>query len=283
VTDKETKSRPDGLFIGRDITSEELQTLAEILLQRSGFSLSLYKEAYIQRRIATRVRALGCQNIASYLTRLDQDEGELQALLAALTIHVSQFFRNPSVFQLLEQKVFPELLKKARSEKRPLQLWSVGCAGGEEPYSLAIILAGLGATAKEVRILGSDISRQVLEQARNGRYNAAALRDVTALRKDHWFRLDGDDYQVVDSLREWVEFGYHDVLAENEFPAADLILCRNVLIYFSRAEQEKILKRFAATLPYNGYLILGRAETMLGDSRTLFSPFCLTERIYRRS
>ena len=282
MTEKDPGKRANGLFIGRDITPDELHKLGEFLLQHSGFSLSMYKEPYIQRRIATRVRAVGCQNLASYLHHLEQNEDELQSLLAALTIHVSQFFRNPSVFHLLGEKILPPLLTAARKEKRPLRLWSVGCAGGEEPYSLAILLAELKATPEDVSILGTDISRKVLEQAQAGVYNEAALREVSESYRACWFNNDNGGYRIADDLRQWVEFKYHDILSDEDFPAADLILCRNVLIYFSRTEQEKILSRFAASLTGAGHLVLGRAETMLGSSRQLFTPIYLTERIYRR-
>jgi chemotaxis protein methyltransferase CheR len=149
-------SRP-APFVGSEFPEAEFREVCRILLAKRGFDLALYKDRCVKRRIATRVRARGFSEARPYLALLERDEAELDALMAALTIHVSQFFRNPSTFDLLARQVLPELLRRAQAEgRRILRLWSVGCASGEEPYSLALLLQELAPPEVKIDILGTD-------------------------------------------------------------------------------------------------------------------------------
>jgi chemotaxis protein methyltransferase CheR len=254
----------------------------DILLAARGFDLDSYKDRCLKRRIAVRVRARGLADADAYVELLRRDEAELDALLAALTIHVSQFFRNPSMFAELEARVLPELLERARAEGRPLRLWSVGCASGEEPYSLALLLDGLAPPGSQADILGTDVSAAILERARAGLYEPQRLAEVPPAVRARYFEPQGRDLRLAEPIRRMVRFERHNVLTAPEFPPADLIICRNVMIYFSAPEQEKILARFAAALSPGGFLVLGKAEMLLGASRRLFQPDSAAERIYRR-
>jgi chemotaxis protein methyltransferase CheR len=269
--------------VGSEFPEAEFREVCRILLAKRDFDLAMYKDSCIKRRIALRVRARGFSEARPYLALLEREEAELDALLAALTIHVSQFFRNPSTFALLERQILPELLRRVQAEgRRTLRLWSVGCASGEEPYSLALLLQELAPPGLELSILGTDISAAILETARQGLYEPARLAEVPAAVRERYFTPEGRGFRLAGSIRRLVHFKLHNMLTAPEFPRADLILCRNVLIYFSREEQERILQRFAAALPVGGILVLGKAEMLLGESRRLFSTECAGERIYRR-
>ena len=270
-------------FVGSEFPEEDFRALRELLLERRGFDLTMYKDRCIKRRIATRVRALGFRSAAPYLDELRRNETELDTLIAALSIHVSQFFRNPSTFATLEGRILPALFRRAaESGRRELRLWSVGCAGGEEPYSLALLLDEIAPRDIRVSILATDVSPPVLEQARQGLFDPLRLTEVPESVRDRYFTAEGRNYRLAEHICKMVQFQHHDILTSAEYPAADLILCRNVLIYFSREKQENILTRFAAALPAGGFLVLGRAETLLGGARQLFQPECSVERIYRR-
>lgn len=270
-------------FVGSEFPEEAFRQAREILLAARGFDLDSYKDSCLKRRIATRVRARGFTEAESYIDLLRRDEEELDALLAALTIHVSQFFRNPSMFALLEGQVLPELLRRAQAEgRRTLRLWSVGCSSGEEPYSLALLLDVLAPAGVAVSILGTDISAAILEQARQGVYEPQRLVEVPAAVRERCFTAEGKNFRLAARIRQMVRFERHNMLTAPTYPAADLIICRNVMIYFSRAEQEKILRRFAEALPQGGVLVLGKAEMLLGESRQLFQAESAAERIYRR-
>jgi len=270
-------------FVGSEFPEAEFEEICRILKSKRGFDLAMYKDSCIKRRIATRVRARGFNEAAPYLALLGRDEAELDALLAALTIHVTQFFRNPSTFALLERQVLPELFARLRAAGRKrVRLWSVGCASGEEPYSLALLVRELAPAAMEVSILGTDVSEAVLDCARQGLYDVQRLVEVPAAVRERNFIPEGRRFRLAEPVRRLVRFERHNMLTAPAYPQADLIVCRNVMIYFSREEQEKILQRFAAALPAGGILVLGKAEMLLGESRQLFVAECAAERVYRR-
>ncbi len=270
-------------FVGADFLDADFQEISELLLSRRAFDLGSYKDRCIKRRIASRVRARGFNGSTPYVEFLRSDDDELDALLAILTIHVSHFFRNPSTFLVLEEKVLPKLLEQKRREQASeLRIWSVGCSSGEEPYSVALLLQEQSLSRIDTSILATDVSRQILAQARTGEYDAQRLAEVPKpVRQKYFTQFDGWRFRLDEKIREQVQFEQQNILAEVDYPQADLILCRNVMIYFSREEQAKILTRFARALGPNGFLVLGRAETMVGDVRHLYRSEYPVERIYR--
>lgn len=277
------QGRNSSALAGGELGDDDFAAIREVLRERRAFDLGSYKDNCIRRRIARRIRSVGAGTAASYLELLRQNEDEVDSLLASLTVHVSQFFRNPDTFAALEEKVLPDIFRRAGSGGgKGVRLWSVGCASGEEPYSLALLLAEM-APGVPVSILGSDLSPKVLEKAREGVYDPLRLTKVPPAMLSRHFIPEGSAFRLGDEIRSRVTFQRRDILADHPFPAADLILCRNVLIYFSRQEQEEILCRFAATLPEGGWLVLGKAETLLGEARPLFTSEYPVERIYRRN
>jgi chemotaxis protein methyltransferase CheR len=247
------------------------------------FAPEAYQERCLRRRIARRIHSSGAGDSAAYLARLSGDDAELDALLAALSLHVSQFFRNPGTFRILEAQILPDLCQRARANGRDeLQLWSVGCAGGEEAYSLALLVDELAPPGLAVSILATDVSTSALAIARAGRYDPARLTAVPATVLARYFSREDGGYQLCRALRERVTFARHDLLTATPFPAADLILCRNVLIYFNRAEQTRVIARFAAARRAGGVLVLGSTETLPANPGLSLAELP-GERIYRRT
>lgn len=271
-------------LVGEELPDAAFDAIIEQLRTRRQFDLGAYKDRCIRRRITKRLRNSGARNVAGYLELLSGDDDELDALLATLSIHVSQFFRNPDTFLALERDVLPDLCRRAREDGRQeLRLWSVGCAGGEEPYSLALLIDELAPAGLTVSILATDVSAPVLDSARAACYEPARLAEVPPTVLARYFNLEGGRYHLHERVRAMVRFERHNVMTATRFPAADLILCRNVLIYFTREEQARILARFAAALPEGGILVLGRAEALVGPERQLFRTEFPMERIYRRT
>lgn len=274
---------------GLPLTGDELpdaayEAILEQLRVRRKFDLGAYKDRCIRRRIAKRLRSSGAPDIAGYLAQLAVDDDELDALLATLSIHVSHFFRNPDTFLTLERLVLPGLFGLVRAAgHREARLWSVGCASGEEPYSLALLIDELAPAGIDVSILATDVSEPVLEVARAALYEPSRLAEVPSPVLARYFTAEGERFRLIERVRAMVRFERHNIMTAAEFPAADLILCRNVLIYFTREEQARILARFAAALPEGGALVLGRAETLAGKERQLFQSEFPAERIYRRT
>ncbi len=232
------------------------------------------------------MRARGATSYAQYAGILDTDEKEYDRLVDALTINVSKFFRNPETFACIAAKVVPDLWAVAS----PLiRIWSAGCATGEEAYSLAVLCReyasanGDQATLDRLRIIGSDIDRESVAVASRGRYAAAAFSDTSPAVREKYFPLENGLYSVSPEIRNLVTFERRDLLDGDE-PSGRLqmIVCRNVIIYFTRETQERLFDRFHDLLLPGGFLVLGKVETLLGKSRDMFAPVSSRERIFRR-
>lgn len=258
--------------------------LIDLITAGSGFRCQSYKERCLRRRIAVRMRARGAHSFGDYSRLLDNDEGEWERLLDALTINVTKLFRNAEAYESLAQRIIPDLWQ--RDEER-IRVWSAGCASGEEPYSIATLFvahaAAIGQSERidRVNVLGTDIDRESLRLAELGRYTEAAFADTPKDLRDRYFSA-GFPAQVAPEVRARVQFQRHDLLNQ---PAptepCHLIVCRNVLIYFDRESQERLLAIFRDHLVPGGALFLGKVETLLGHSRRGFVAVDARERIFR--
>lgn len=268
---------------GDDLPEAAFAAILALLRERRQFDLQNYKDRCIRRRIAKRLRASGAGDIDSYLDRLAGDEAEIDLLLATLSVHVSRFFRDPEVFRRLERQILPGLCAQVRAAGRSeLRLWSAGCAEGEEAYSLALLADALASPGLSTTILATDVSAPVLAQARAALYSGDHLTDVPELLREGCFFKEDGCYRLEQRLRERVVFQPHNLITAESYPPADLILCRNVLMYFSQEEQVRILARFAAALPAGGVLVLGRTEALPRAAAALFLAEFPAERIFRR-
>jgi chemotaxis protein methyltransferase CheR len=268
-----------------DIGGDELAEIEMILESRRNFSMSVYKDKCMKRRVAIRMRSSRCSDAAAYCNLLRQSEQELDLLQKALTIHVSQFFRNPSMFEKLQKEVLPLLYQSCAEGKLPLRIWSLGCAGGEEAYSLAILLRehfadDLGQTVTTID--ATDVDEDILHAARKAEFNEDRLKDLPDDLCERYFDQSGSRMQLSAVIREMVTFYHGNITAVEKFLPSNLVLCRNTLIYFTRSDQEKILRGLADILSVGGILVLGKSETLVGEVRRLFTAICPVERIYRR-
>lgn len=269
-----------------DITDDELAEIGLILNMRRGFCLSAYKDKYLMRRISIRMRSTRCSDAAEYCSLLRQSDQELDLLQKVLTIHVSHFFRNPTMFEKLRQVVLPSIFTSKTGLAAPLRFWCLGCAGGEEPYSLAILLREY--FSREIQridtsIIGTDIDAATIEVARQAAYSADRLKEVSPEWVEHYFRQDGMCFRLIPEIREMVTFMHGDITNVEQYVASNLVFCRNTLIYFNRADQEKILNGIADILEPGGILVLGKSETLVGETRRRFASVCQVERIYRKT
>jgi chemotaxis protein methyltransferase CheR len=279
-------SADDTLPVQTEISDDELTEIGTILSMWRSINMSSYKDKCMKRRVAIRLRSTRCRDAAEYCNLLRQSPQELDLLQKALTIHVSQFFRNPSMFDKLRDEVLPGIFSSCdKKGAGKLRFWCLGCAGGEEPFSLAILLREH--FSKELRkiqmyIHGTDIDAETIQAAQQGEYIEERLKEVPADLKDRYFRQHGSRFHLVPELREMVTFLQGDITRTTEYVPSDLVVCRNTLIYFTRPDQEKILHGVADILPAGGILVLGKSETLAGDVRQRFAAICPVERIYRR-
>ena len=261
--------------------ARELQLLKEQIRRDVGFYCDGYKEHCLRRRIAVRMRARGIHSYSEYAHLLQTDAQEYQKLRDAVTINVSKFYRNPEVWQVLDQKVLPGLFAAGRS----IRIWSAGCAGGEEPYSIAMLLREHAVRTGQISklghfdVLGTDIDYASLNTAQRGEYGAFAFTDIPVDIRASWFEPPAL-VKVKQDIKDAVRFEVRDLIT-SEFPDGhDVIFCRNVVIYFERAVQEALFAKFHAALAPGGFLVLGKVETLFGRSAALFSPVSQRERVF---
>lgn len=282
----EASAGPAGWDFRSKLDAEAFDGLRTLVLEAGGIDLSLYKDNCVLRRITVRQRSCGAPTLRAYLKLVRRNPLERGRLVSALTIHVSQFFRNPSTFRVIRETVLPALLAAKRAEgEHALRFWSAGCAGGEEPYSLAILLLEVGADAirgRSTKIFATDIDPQSLSQAKGARYQARSLANVPSRWRQRYFIQADGRYQVVPEVRGLVLFKAHNILDSLPFRRIDLVTCRNVLIYMTEALQERVLLSIHEALNPGGFLILGKVEGLTGAARDLLEPVDVAERIFRK-
>lgn len=259
-----------------------LELVARHLAGHGGPPLSSYKDRCLRRRLAVRMRACGTATLTEYAGVLERSPEESRRLLDTLTINVTEFFRNPEVWDRLEN-----LLRASMARRNGgLRAWSAGCAAGQEAYSLALLLGELaeqGDTPPPPRhaIDATDIDTVSLERARSARYPALAAGSHRLTRR---LRREEGEVVVPPEVAALVRVLRHDLLQEEPpAPPYDLILCRNVIIYFEREAQDRLLRSFVEALAPGGLLVLGRVESVLGPLRERLELLIPRERIYRRA
>jgi len=267
------------------------RALTEQITRARGICCEAYKDKCLKRRIAVRMRARGVHSFAEYSRVLDGDAHEYDLLLDALTINVTKFFRNPETWTALA----PHLLERWRQRDGALIVWSAGCASGEEAYTAAIALAEAARTSlsadrlPRARVIATDIDRVSLARAQAARYGASAFTEMPADLARRWLEPAGaDDTRAPrPEIRALVHVERHD-LTRQRAPAGggsggfDLIVCRNVVIYFDRETQERLFQTFADALLPGALLLLGKVETLLGPARERLRLLDARERIYQR-
>ena len=271
-----------------DIEDRDEGVRADILAQvfaATGTDFSEFKPATVSRRLARRLALRGLTDLRSYRTLLDQEPAELHALQEDVLIHVTSFFRDPDVYDALRTQVLPELLEH-KSDNGPLRIWVAGCSSGEEVYSLAITLLEYMAATQPTRSLqffGSDVSEVAIETARAGVYNEYAMRAVSPERRRNYFVAhEHGSYRIQKRVRDLCVFVVHDLVRDPPFSKLDLVSCRNVMIYFGRELQKRVLPIFHYCLNQPGFLVLGRSENVIGFE-PLFHEVDKVKKVWKRS
>lgn len=260
----------------------ELQALKGQIKRDIGFYCEAYKELCLRRRIAVRMRARGIHTYAEYGALLEHDQGEHDKLLDAITINVSKFYRNRELWHTLEREVVPRLFDLPA---RPVRICSAGCAAGEEPYTIAMMLKDYAlATGRQEDLLrfdvvGLDIDRTSLTHALRGRYGAFAFTDIDAVARSAWFQ-EPEFTDIKPDIRALVRFQEMDLMKDELEPGQHMIVCRNVIIYFERSIQEMLFMKFHQALAPGGFLVLGKVESIFGRAAGLFKPIVQRDRVF---
>jgi len=279
-------SRPE-YWAGERAVADDGAHLNRVLLllrNRTGVDFSQYKQPTIARRLSRRMVVKKCETLSEYYQLLQKDSSEVAALFDDLLINVTDFFRDPEVFELAKVVAFPVIVKN-RKQPYTIRAWMPACSTGEEVYSMAIALTeflesqDLGC---KIQIFGTDVSEKAIETARRGIYAESAVLNVSAERLRRFFVRTDSRYQVSRDIREMCIFSRHNLAQDPPLSRMDLISCRNLLIYFSPTLQRRVLSTFTYALQSSGCLVLGSSET-LGNLTHHFTVLDEQRRIYCRN
>ncbi len=285
-----------------DAKLEYLELIFKGLRARCGIDFSLYREGTIKRRLARRMAATACDNYSDYFYCLEKDPEEYGRLFRDLTIKVSRFFRNHPVFEILLDKIFPDIMSAKESKNdNTLRIWCAGCSFGEEVYSVAITLVEyLKKNEKKIgdyniSIFGTDIDEEALEIAKAGVYDAEAVKKIKREILNNYFSSNhpiiqsSNSYLVIDLIKNMVSFSEHDLGSETKIspPAGivanyDLILCRNLLIYFSEPLQKRAFSNLFNSLNPGGYIVLGKSESIPKHLEPFLVPQDPRHKVYKK-
>ena len=254
----------------RPLSDAEHVALAGYLAREAGLVFDSSRRGALTAVVALRLEASGLSDLRTYLAFVSSAEGaeERQRLIDAVTVPETHFFRNPPQMAALRRRLLPELIRRATARRRPLTIWSAGCSTGEEPYSLAMLALSAAESVDEdvsIRVLATDLSSQAVAATKRARYSGRSLGLVTPEARVRWFVPDGSSYVVKKDVRDLVETRLHNLVAD-PFPfdvdEVDLLVCRNVTIYFSRETTRSLVNGFHRVMAPGGYLLLGHAETL---------------------
>ncbi|WJY28593.1 CheR family methyltransferase [Sporosarcina trichiuri] len=241
--------------------SDYTQFIANVK-KKTGIDLSLYKEAQMKRRLTSLYEKRKCRDFMEYFELIRSDQAMMDEFLDRMTINVSEFYRNGSRWEVLDRKIIPQLLENSKK----LKCWSAACSTGEEPYSMAMVLSN-HMPLREVSITATDLDQGVIEKAKVGLYPERSLKEVPADVKKKYFTQEGQFFQVTDEVKRTVSFKKHNLLEDSYGSDYDLIVCRNVMIYFTEEAKDQIYSSFAKALKPGGILFVGSTEQIFSPDR----------------
>ncbi|MFH1797793.1 MAG: protein-glutamate O-methyltransferase CheR [Candidatus Omnitrophota bacterium] len=266
----------------------DITLLVDKIKRDKGFDLSGYRDSTLTRRIERRIKFDGAKSLDEYMRMIDRDYHLYWRLVSDFFIGVTDFFRDKEICDIVQTKVFPELIERRIKEpfKAPFRVWSAGCSTGEEVYSLAIMVKEIY-EKKDIRrplafVHGTDILEDKLEQAKQGIYPREKVEKMERTLREKYFITRDRKYKIHPTIESMTHFNKLDLVHPSGFGGFDIIVCRNVLIYFQRKLQEKVIAYFHKALRPEGILWLGKSETLWGRTSSLFESVYKKERVFRK-
>ncbi|AOH55518.1 chemotaxis protein CheR [Peribacillus muralis] len=244
---------------------QEYEAFIRNIKMLTGIDLALYKEGQMKRRLTSLYEKRGYRSFGDYYNEIQAKPGVLNEFLDRMTINVSEFYRNAKRWEVLEQKILPGLL----GSKKKLKIWSAACSTGEEPYTIAMILSNL-VPLSQIEILATDLDVNVLARAKLGMYPERSLNEVPEEIKRKYFKKEEDYYHVADEIKKRVTFKQHNLLAEPFERGFDLVVCRNVLIYFTEEAKNLLYGKFSSSLNDGGVFFVGSTEQIFTPGKYQF-------------
>jgi chemotaxis protein methyltransferase CheR len=271
------------------LTDAEFRLFADFLRGRCGLNFDEDTRYLVEKRLARRIHEADYGSFTSYLYQLRSGpnaEVELSEIVDILTTNETYFFRERSQLSALVEEVIPEMLSRQVVSRRPISIWSAGCSSGEEPFSVAImgLEAGL-VPGRDFRVYASDISRAVLSRARRGVYREASFRETDETTRERYFAQKDGFARISDSIKRHVDFTHMNLLDDSKVALLgpmDVILCRNVIIYFDIATKKRVMRTFYDKLQPGGYLLLGHSESLINVTADFELKHLSRDLVYRR-
>lgn len=237
------------------------------IFRKTGIDLSLYKERQMKRRIESLIKRNGKDSFEAYFELLNRNKEVFDEFINYMTINVSEFYRNIQQWDMLKTEIIPMLLKR----KTTLKIWSAACSTGEEPYTLAMVLSHFFPLAN-IKILAVDIDKEAINKAKNGIYTAKSIENVPSEFKTKYFTKVGEAYKINDEIKRCVEYRQMNLLSDEYPKGMDLIVCRNVMIYFTEEAKDAMYHKFNGALDQGGVLFVGSTEQIIVPKKFNFTP-----------
>ncbi len=249
---------------------DSYESFKKSIYDMTKIDLNAYKERQMKRRIEALITKHNINSFSDYVIKLKTDKAAFDEFINYITINVSEFYRNPEQWALLESEVFPYLMEHFGKD---LRIWSAACSTGDEPYSLAMLLTKF-MPINRIKIIATDIDKTVMEKAKAGFYNVKSLKALPQEFINKYFnKINDKTYQISDQIKACVEFKQHDLLRD-PYPAnCDMVVCRNVLIYFTDEAKNKIYSDFHKALKKDGLLFVGSTEQIIQAQQIGFGNF----------
>jgi len=260
----------------------ELEKIKKRVIDKTGFNLSYFKPTFLSRRISVRMKVLNITNGSEYADLLKSESDEILSLYDSISINVTKFFRDKQVWNTFSKNIVPKLFDGEIN--KTIRIWSAGCATGEEPYSIAIMLQEfLKDRNYEIKIIATDINSHFLTEAKKGVFSISALQNLNSNMIKKYFSNSGrDQYRVNKKIKDMITFQLGDI-GVHLISYLDAVFCRNLLIYYNSNAQDLILNKFYQVIKENKFLILGMDESLLGNKNSKnFIPLFPRERIYQK-
>ena len=235
----------------------DLEDFKLFVLKDFDIDLRAYKSNQLHRRLLSLMSRVNVSTVDDYVKLLKKDEAQRQKFLDFITINVTEFFRNPEIFEDLNNKLKSELIPKNRS----LKIWSAACSIGAEAYSVSMLLDNIKENANS-KIIATDIDQTILERAKKGEFTSAEIKNVKPEYLSKYFKIEGDKYLIDPKIKSIVTFKKHDLILDDYEKDFDLIICRNVVIYFNQDVKDNIYKKFSTSLKRGGMLFVGATESI---------------------
>ncbi|MGB3367412.1 MAG: protein-glutamate O-methyltransferase CheR [Acidaminobacteraceae bacterium] len=238
----------------------------EQIFKKTGLDLSLYKERQMKRRIESLIKRNHIDTYEEYYKLINTNKDSFDEFVNYLTINVSEFYRNESQWKILQEEILPEILKK----KKRIKIWSAACSTGEEPYTLAMVLSNL-MPLSQIKILAVDIDKEAIQKAKMGVYSKKSIENVPPAIKSKYFREVASSFAISDEIKKCVEFKHMNLLKDKYPSDCDLIVCRNVMIYFTEEAKDEMYHNFNGALVEGGVLFVGSTEQIILPNRYNFN------------